>query len=59
MAFNGWSVLSILLLLVGVGFWLSMPSKGDVGVYSMGIVLVGFGLVGLITSLVSPRAPPA
>lgn len=55
MAFNGWSVLSLLLFLVGVGFWLSMPSRGDVGVYALGIVLVGFGVAGLLASLASRR----
>lgn len=55
MAFNGWSALSLLVLLVGVGAWLSLPARGDVGALALGMVLVGFGAFGLLASLASPR----
>lgn len=55
MRFNGWTILSLLLLLVGIGFWLYMGltygNWTDVGVYAVGIVLVGFGLAGALVSL--------
>lgn len=61
MKFNGWTALSLLILLVGIGFWAYMASAfgsgGDTGVYAVGITLIGFGLVGAFISLRSP--PPA
>jgi hypothetical protein len=55
MRFNGWTILSLFVLLVGVGFWLFMGATygnwTDVGVYAVGIVLVGFGLAGTLVSL--------
>lgn len=60
MRFNGWTALSVLVLLLGVGFWLYMGLNynnwTDVGVYAVGIVLVGFGAVGTLVSL-GRRAP--
>lgn len=55
MAFNGWSVLSLAILLLGVAFWLYMGltfgNWTDVGVYSVGITLIGFGAVGTLASM--------
>ena len=60
MRFNGWTVLSLVVLLLGVGFWLYMGTKysnwSDVGVYSVGIVLVLFGVLGMLVSM-SRRVP--
>lgn len=58
---NGWTALSLLVLLLGIGFWLYMGltygSWTDVGVYSVGIVLVGFGVAGTLASLATRRTP--
>jgi hypothetical protein len=55
MRFTAWTVLSLLVLLLGVGFWLYMGLNynnwTDVGVYSVGIVLVGFGVFGTLASM--------
>jgi hypothetical protein len=55
MAFNGWTALSLLLLLLGVAFWLYMGltygNWTDVGVYSVGITLVGLGGIGALASM--------
>lgn len=55
MAFNGWSVLSLAILLLGVAFWLYMGltfgNWTDVGVYSVGVTLIGFGAVGTLASM--------
>lgn len=55
MRFNAWTGLSLLVLLLGIGFWLYMGTQHnnwtDVGVYSVGIVLVGFGVAGLLASM--------
>ncbi|HUR68749.1 MAG TPA: hypothetical protein VM370_05835 [Candidatus Thermoplasmatota archaeon] len=55
MRFNAWTALSLLVLLLGIGFWLYMGTTydnwGDVGVYSVGIVLVGLGVTGTLASL--------
>lgn len=55
MRLNAWTVLSLLLLLAGVGFYLAMGlSYGnwtDIGVYSVTIVLLGFGAFGLMAAL--------
>lgn len=60
MRFTGWTALSLVVLLLGVGFWLYMGLNynnwGDIGVYSVGIVLVGFGVAGLLVSM-GRRAP--
>lgn len=60
MAFNGWTALSLFVLLLGVGFWLYMGLNYnnwmDVGVYAVGATLVGFGVVGTLASM-SRRAP--
>jgi hypothetical protein len=55
MKLNGWTILSLVVLLLGVAFWLYMGLTygrwTDVGVYAVGVVLVGFGLVGTAVSL--------
>lgn len=60
MAFNRWTILSLAVLLLGVGFWLYMGATydnwADVGVYAVGITLVGFGLVGTLVSLSDRQA---
>ena len=60
MKLNGWTILSLVVLLLGVAFWLYMGvtynNWTDVGVYAVGIVLIGFGLVGAAVSL-GRRAP--
>ena len=60
MRFTAWTGLSLLVLLLGVGFWLYMGLNHgnwtDIGVYSVGIVLVGFGVAGMLASL-ARRAP--
>ena len=57
--FNGWTLLSLALLLLGVGFWLYMGTTygnwSDVGVYAVGITLVAFGLIGTLASIARPR----
>ena len=59
MAFNRWTILSLAVLLLGVAFWLYMglnyDNWSDVGVYAIGIVLIGFGAVGALVSLAEPR----
>ncbi len=59
MALNRWTILSLAVLLLGVAFWLYMGLNYnnwlDVGVYAIGITLVGFGLVGTLVSLAEPR----
>jgi multidrug resistance efflux pump len=61
MRFNGWTALSLILLLAGLAFWAYMGSTyhnwTDVGVYSVGVTLVGFGVIGAIVSLL--RTQPA
>lgn len=61
MRFTAWTALSLLVLLLGVGFWLYMGltfgNWTDVGVYSVGITLVGFGVAGTLVSL--GRGAPA
>jgi hypothetical protein len=60
MAFNRWTVLSLILLVLGVAFWVWQGTTNsnwtDVGVYSIGVSLIGFGLVGALVSLGRPRA---
>lgn len=60
MRFTAWTALSLLVLLLGIGFWLYMGLNygnwTDIGVYSVVVVLVGFGLVGTLASL-STRRP--
>lgn len=59
MALNRWTILSLAVLLLGVAFWLYMGLNHgnwtEVGVYAIGITLVGFGLVGTLVSLAEPR----
>jgi hypothetical protein len=59
MRFNGWTLFSLALLVLGVAFWLYMGvafgSAGDVGVYAVGMTLVAFGLLGALVSLARPR----
>lgn len=59
MRFNGWTALSLLVLLVGVAFWLYMGTTygnwTDVGVYAVGVTLIGFGVAGTLASLATPR----
>jgi len=61
MRFTLWTVLSLLLIVVGAAFWVWMGSAydnwTDVGVYSIGVTLVGFGLVGTFVSLLAPARP--
>jgi len=61
MRFNGWTVLSLVVLLLGVAFWLYMGTRysnwTDVGVYSVGIVLVLFGALGMLVSMSRRRLP--
>lgn len=60
MRVNGWTILSLALLVLGVAFWLYMSvtygNATDVGVYAVGITLVGFGLLGAGVSLMKPHA---
>lgn len=59
MKFTAWTALSLALLVLGVGFWVYMGSAydnwSDVGVYSVGITLISFGLVGMLVSMMQPR----
>lgn len=59
MRLNGWTLLSLALLLLGVGFWLYMGTTygqwSDVGVYAIGVTLIGFGVAGTLASLSGPR----
>ena len=61
MRFTLWTALSLLLVVIGVAFWSWMGSTydnwKDVGVYSIGVTLVGFGLVGTFVSLLAPARP--
>ncbi|MHB8585097.1 MAG: hypothetical protein ACYDDF_04590 [Thermoplasmatota archaeon] len=54
MRFNFWTALSILLFVVGVVFYLGMGlTRGrwtDLGVYSLSIALVGFGVFGFMAA---------
>ena len=56
---NGWTLFSVLLLVLGVAFWAWMGTTygnwADVGVYSVGVTLVGFGLLGTLVSLKTAR----
>ena len=55
MRFNAWTALSLVVLLLGIAFWLYMGTTynnwGDIGVYSVGITLVGLGLAGTLVSM--------
>ncbi|HVL49408.1 MAG TPA: hypothetical protein VM889_12680 [Candidatus Thermoplasmatota archaeon] len=59
MSHQAWSVLSGLLILLGVAFYLWVGlvhgSWTDIGSYTIAVTLIGFGAVGLWTA----RAPPA
>ena len=59
MKLNGWTILSLVVLLLGVAFWLYMGltygNWTDVGVYAIGITLIGFGVAGALVSLGEPR----
>lgn len=58
MAFNRWTALSLVLLLLGVAFWIYMGTTynnwSDVGVYAIGVTLIGFGVAGALASLAMP-----
>lgn len=58
MRFTPWTILSLVLLVLGIAFWVWMGTTydnwTDVGVYSIGVTLVGFGLVGTFVSLLAP-----
>lgn len=58
MRFNGWTILSLVVLLLGVAFWLYMGltygNWSDMGVYSVGIVLIAFGVAGALASMGRP-----
>lgn len=49
-----WGPISILLLLLGVAWYLYFGTVwgrwGDVGVYSVGVMLLGFGAAGIFAS---------
>ena len=53
--FNIWTILSILFILGGLLFWISWGTTygvwTDIGIYSITIVLVLAGIVGLVISL--------
>lgn len=58
MRYNGWTLFSLALVLLGVVFWAYMATLGsatDVGVYAVGITLIAFGAIGAGVSLMSPR----
>lgn len=58
MRYNGWTLLSLALLVLGVLFWAWMATLGraaDVGVYAVGITLIAFGALGMGVSLMTPR----
>jgi len=61
MRFTLWTVLSLVFVVVGVAFWVWMGTTydnwTDVGVYSIGVTLVGFGLIGTFVSLLAPARP--
>jgi hypothetical protein len=60
MKFTGWTLLSLAILVLGIAFWVWMGTTRnnwtDVGVYSVGVTLIGFGLVGTLVSLGERRA---
>jgi len=53
--FNFWTVISLLTLIAGLSFWIFWGTRyndwTDIGIYSITIVLVLPGIVGLIISL--------
>lgn len=53
MSRSPWTIVSLAMILVGIGFHLAMgllySSWTDVGVYSITATFVGFGIGGLIT----------
>jgi hypothetical protein len=63
MRFNGWTLLSLVLLILGIAFWVYMGATydnwTDVGVYAVGVTLIGFGIVGTLVSLTRPEPPAA
>lgn len=59
MANKFWMGVSVVLLVLGVIFYLVMAMQGspaDVGVYAVTAVLVGFGLAGLWAARTAPAA---
>lgn len=60
MKFTGWTLLSLAILVLGVAFWAYQGTTNnnwsDVGVYSVGITLIGFGAVGALVSMMQDRA---
>lgn len=61
MRLNVWAVLCILLFLAGVVFYVVMgTTQGawkDVGVYSLTVTLLGFGVFGFLASQATGRKP--
>ena len=55
MRFNGWTLLSLALLVLGVAFWIFMGTTygnwTDVGVYAVGVTLIAFGAAGTLASV--------
>jgi hypothetical protein len=55
-----WTIVSLALIVIGVGFHLAMgllhSSWTDVGVYSITATFVGFGIGGLIVSGAEPSS---
>ena len=60
--FNVYSVLSILFLIAGIGYWIywiiRYSDKGivyDIGIYSFSIIFIIAGIVGFILSLMDKK----
>lgn len=62
MRFTAWTAVSLVALLAGVVFYLTMGlghgSWTDVGVYSVTVTLVGLGVLGALVSASDRAAPP-
>jgi len=61
MAFNSWTAVSLVALILGIGFWawmgLTYDNWTDVGVYSIGVTLIGFGAIGAWASMGDKTTP--
>jgi hypothetical protein len=57
--FNFYTILSILFLIAGIGIWLIWIARHnvvyDIGIYSLAIVFIIPGIVGLILSLMDKK----
>ena len=57
--FNIWTVLSLLALIAGISFWIFWGTRynewTDIGIYSITIVMVLPGILGLIISLMDKK----